>query len=59
MQALRFSSFSLEKSMAALPESSESHYVSPAVVDLGDIREFTLGSSGSGSADANSQYYWA
>jgi hypothetical protein len=33
-------------------------YVSPVVIDLGDVREATKGSSGSGKADANSQYYW-
>ncbi|MEV8408495.1 lasso RiPP family leader peptide-containing protein [Streptomyces niveus] len=30
----------------------------PVVVDLGSVRDVTLGSSTSGTADANSQYYW-
>jgi hypothetical protein len=33
-------------------------YDPPCVVDVGDVRKFTGGSSGSGRADANSQYYW-
>ncbi|MFF0067050.1 lasso RiPP family leader peptide-containing protein [Streptomyces sp. NPDC005279] len=33
-------------------------YDPPAVVDLGHVREVTLGSSSSGNADANSHYYW-
>ncbi|WP_165989969.1 lasso RiPP family leader peptide-containing protein [Streptomyces sp. YIM 98790] len=33
-------------------------YEPPLVLDLGRVREVTLGSSGSGTADANSQYYW-
>ncbi|MGW7054215.1 lasso RiPP family leader peptide-containing protein [Streptomyces sp. NPDC054887] len=33
-------------------------YAPPAVVDLGHVREVTLGSSSSGTADANSHYYW-
>ncbi|GGO84281.1 lasso RiPP family leader peptide-containing protein [Wenjunlia tyrosinilytica] len=36
----------------------EPEYERPVVVDLGHVREVTLGSSSSGSADANSQYYW-
>jgi hypothetical protein len=30
----------------------------PLIVDLGHVRRITLGSSSSGNADANSQYYW-
>ncbi|MFG2576354.1 lasso RiPP family leader peptide-containing protein [Streptomyces sp. NPDC048481] len=33
-------------------------YESPVLVDLGHIREVTLGSSPNGNADANAQYYW-
>lgn len=33
-------------------------YMPPLVLDVGAVRTFTLGSSASGSADANSQYYW-
>lgn len=33
-------------------------YEPPVVVDLGSVRDVTLGSSTSGTADANSQYYW-
>jgi hypothetical protein len=33
-------------------------YEPPLVIDLGRVREVTLGSSSSGLADANSQYYW-
>ncbi|WP_156722318.1 lasso RiPP family leader peptide-containing protein [Streptomyces apocyni] len=33
-------------------------YDPPTVVDLGHVREVTLGSSSSGNADANSHYYW-
>ncbi|MFD3918813.1 lasso RiPP family leader peptide-containing protein [Streptomyces sp. NPDC058595] len=33
-------------------------YEPPVVVDLGAVRDVTLGSSTSGTADANSQYYW-
>lgn len=34
-------------------------YTAPAIIDLGNVRDVTKGSSGSGKADANSQYYWA
>jgi hypothetical protein len=34
-------------------------YEPPLLVDLGHVREATLGSSSSGSSDANSQYYWS
>ncbi|MBW4716282.1 lasso RiPP family leader peptide-containing protein [Saccharothrix obliqua] len=30
----------------------------PVLIDFGDVRRVTLGSSSSGNADANSQYYW-
>ncbi|TFI27378.1 lasso RiPP family leader peptide-containing protein [Streptomyces sp. 4R-3d] len=33
-------------------------YEPPVVVGLGSVRDVTLGSSTSGTADANSQYYW-
>ncbi|WP_354609100.1 lasso RiPP family leader peptide-containing protein [Streptomyces panacea] len=33
-------------------------YEPPVIVDLGSVRDVTLGSSTSGTADANSQYYW-
>ena len=33
-------------------------YESPCIIDIGHVRELTGGSSSSGSADANSQYYW-
>ncbi|MFH9015388.1 lasso RiPP family leader peptide-containing protein [Streptomyces sp. NPDC017943] len=33
-------------------------YESPMLVDLGHVRKVTLGSSPSGSADANAQYYY-
>jgi hypothetical protein len=39
-------------------ESQEKSYSSPVIVKLGHVREVTLGSSSSGNADANSQYYW-
>jgi len=45
------------------PEGVEPHkalsFIGDAVeIDLGEIEEVTLGSSASGNADANSQYYW-
>ncbi len=33
-------------------------YEPPRLTDLGRVREVTLGSSSSGNADSNSQYYW-
>ncbi|MFE6887130.1 lasso RiPP family leader peptide-containing protein [Streptomyces sp. NPDC057694] len=43
----------------AMPSPEEPiGYESPMVVDLGHVREVTLGSSPSGSADANAQYYY-
>lgn len=38
---------------AATPE-----YEPPHIVDVGQVRDVTKGSSRSGTADANSQYYW-
>lgn len=38
--------------------SSAEDYEPPCVVDIGHVRELTGGSSASGNADANSQYYW-
>jgi hypothetical protein len=43
----------------AVPSPEEpAAYESPMLVDLGHVREVTLGSSPSGSADANAQYYY-
>ncbi|MEU6154345.1 lasso RiPP family leader peptide-containing protein [Actinosynnema sp. NPDC047251] len=39
-------------------DSGDAHYEPPVVIDIGDVRRVTLGSSSSGNADANSQYYW-
>ncbi|MEU4801829.1 lasso RiPP family leader peptide-containing protein [Actinosynnema sp. NPDC023587] len=36
----------------------ETPYEPPVLIDFGDVRKVTLGSSSSGNADANSQYYW-
>lgn len=33
-------------------------YEPPQLVELGGVRRLTLGSSSSGNADSNSQYYW-
>ncbi|MEU6999073.1 lasso RiPP family leader peptide-containing protein [Nonomuraea sp. NPDC046570] len=33
-------------------------YEPPEIIELGRIRDLVKGSSSSGSADANSQYYW-
>jgi hypothetical protein len=33
-------------------------YEPPGITDMGHVRELTRGSSSSGKADANSQYYW-
>jgi hypothetical protein len=33
-------------------------YQPPDVIDVGYVRQLTGGSSSSGHADANSQYYW-
>ncbi|MEU0334604.1 hypothetical protein [Streptomyces sp. NPDC006193] len=41
-----------------LPFGEDLAYVSPALLYLGRIRALTLGSSPSGNADANAQYYW-
>ncbi|WP_336211020.1 ROK family protein [Nonomuraea sp. LPB2021202275-12-8] len=40
-------------------ESLQFTYIPPKVADFGQVRDLTKGSSGSGSADANSQYYWS
>ncbi|MET9554473.1 lasso RiPP family leader peptide-containing protein [Streptomyces sp. NPDC006645] len=39
-------------------DADEMFYEPPVLVDLGSVRDVTLGSSTSGTADANSQYYW-
>ncbi|MFC8828207.1 lasso RiPP family leader peptide-containing protein [Streptomyces sp. NPDC057137] len=41
-----------------LDDVEDMFYEPPVVVDLGSVRDVTLGSSTSGTADANSQYYW-
>ncbi|GGX19115.1 lasso RiPP family leader peptide-containing protein [Streptomyces chryseus] len=46
-----------EHGAAADPDRDDS-YSPPVLVDLGHVREVTLGSSSSGTADANSHYYW-
>lgn len=43
---------------AAADPDRDASYAPPVVVDLGHVREVTLGSSSSGTADANSHYYW-
>ncbi|WP_143104784.1 lasso RiPP family leader peptide-containing protein [Amycolatopsis regifaucium] len=40
------------------PPADSVGYEPPLLFDLGHVRELTLGSSSSGSADSNSQYYW-
>ncbi|GGP32765.1 hypothetical protein [Streptomyces capoamus] len=40
------------------PPGQDPAYVSPSLVDLGHVRDLALGSSPSGNADANAQYYW-
>ncbi|MFJ8913293.1 lasso RiPP family leader peptide-containing protein [Amycolatopsis sp. NPDC102389] len=40
------------------PSAEDVGYEPPLLFDLGHVRELTLGSSSSGSADSNSQYYW-
>lgn len=42
----------------SLDDVDDMFYEPPVVVDLGSVRDVTLGSSTSGTADANSQYYW-
>ncbi|WP_106964091.1 lasso RiPP family leader peptide-containing protein [Streptomyces flavidovirens] len=44
--------------LAAADLDRDDSYAPPVVVDLGHVREVTLGSSSSGTADANSHYYW-
>ncbi|MEU7528619.1 hypothetical protein AB0A74_23005 [Saccharothrix sp. NPDC042600] len=41
---------------SALP--TDPHYQPPVLRSPGRLRQVTLGSSSSGNADANSQYYW-
>lgn len=41
-----------------LDDADDMFYEPPVVVGLGSVRDVTLGSSTSGTADANSQYYW-
>lgn len=48
----------LESTSDDVETALETAYVPPLVVDLGTVRDQTLGSSGNGTADANSQYYW-
>lgn len=43
---------------ATLPELALPEYVSPTELTLGALTLVTKGSSQSGTADANSQYYW-
>ncbi|MBW5420079.1 lasso RiPP family leader peptide-containing protein [Streptomyces sp. BG9H] len=46
------------KAEAVPPPGEPAAYEPPMLVDLGHVREVTLGSSPSGSADANAQYYY-
>lgn len=39
-------------------ELVDEHYEPPLMLAPGHVRRITLGSSASGNADANSQYYW-
>ena len=49
----------LEERLAAARESySANGYESPRLIVIGRARKFSTGSSSSGKADANSQYYW-
>jgi hypothetical protein len=43
---------------AARENYSAYGYESPRVMIIGRARKFSTGSSSSGKADANSQYYW-
>jgi hypothetical protein len=43
---------------AVRSSEEQAAYEPPMLVDLGHVREVTLGSSPSGSADANAQYYY-
>lgn len=47
-----------EKVAAAPFLAAVDSYEPPLVVVPGGVRRITLGSSPSGNADANSQYYW-
>ncbi|QEV16213.1 lasso RiPP family leader peptide-containing protein [Streptomyces alboniger] len=48
---------SVKAGAAPSPEEAAA-YEPPMVVDLGHVREVALGSSPSGCADANAQYYY-
>lgn len=54
MQISRHASDSSEPAGAGAPRA----YESPQVIVIGKIRDITTGNASSGSADANSQYYW-
>jgi hypothetical protein len=53
---------SAETNQAPIPADDDStavlEYEPPRIVDAGSVRDVTKGSSWTGSADANSQYYW-
>lgn len=41
-----------------LGETMDAAYEPPVLIRLGRVNDLILGSSSSGNADANSQYYW-
>jgi hypothetical protein len=43
---------------ASSEDYSADGYESPRLLVIGGVRKFSTGSSSSGKADANSQYYW-
>jgi hypothetical protein len=47
-----------ERLTAARADYSAYGYESPRLMVIGRARKFSTGSSSSGKADANSQYYW-
>ena len=47
-----------ERPIAAREDYSAYGYESPRLMVIGRARKFSTGSSSSGKADANSQYYW-
>jgi hypothetical protein len=47
-----------ERLTAASENYSAYGYESPRLMVIGQARKFSTGSSSSGKADANSQYYW-
>jgi hypothetical protein len=53
-----FTSVVAEDNASPSVEHVEKSYDSPLLVDLGRVRDVTLGNSSSGRGDANSQYYW-